>query len=152
MREAAAVFDLEVENLRVLVVDDHMVIRRLIENFLRENGFQHIDIAANCDEVLHKLEFHKYDIIFFDWNLPGKSGYAQMQELREKRKYDDMAIVMITAESEERHVIEALKAGATAYIVKPVARETFDKNLQKVVSWLARVRQADGDIRHGAPA
>lgn len=147
-----SVFDLDVEDLRVLVVDDHMVIRRLIENFLRENGFQHIDIAANCDEVLHKLEFHKYDIVFFDWNLPGKSGYTQMQELREKREYDSMAIVMVTAESEERHVIEALKAGATAYIVKPVARETFDKNLQKVVSWLARVRHVDEDKRHGAPA
>jgi len=113
---------------------------------------QHIDIAANCDEALDKLEFHKYDIIFFDWNLPGKSGYAQMQELREKREYDNMAIVMVTAESEERHVIEALKAGATAYIVKPVARETFDKNLQKVVSWLARVRHVAEDKKHGAPA
>jgi two-component system chemotaxis response regulator CheY len=146
------VFDLDVEDLRVLVVDDHMVIRRLIESFLRENGFQNIDIAANCDEALHKLEFHKYDIVFFDWNLPGKSGYAQMQELRESREYDKMAIVMVTAESEERHVIEALKAGATAYIVKPVARETFDKNLAKVVGWLARVRNIAPEKKQGVPA
>jgi two-component system chemotaxis response regulator CheY len=144
------VFDLDVEDLRVLVVDDHMVIRRLIENFLRENGFQNIDIAANCDEVMQKLEFHKYDIVFFDWNLPGKSGYSQMQELREKREYDDMAIVMVTAESEERHVIEALKAGATAYIVKPVARETFDKNLKKIVVWLARVRNIAAEKKAGS--
>lgn len=145
-------FDLDVQDLRVLVVDDHMVIRRLIESFLRENGFQNIDIAANCDEVMQKLEFHKYDIVFFDWNLPGKSGYAQMQELRENRKYDSMAIVMVTAESEERHVIEALKAGATAYIVKPVARETFDKNLEKIVGWLSRVRNIDAEKKQGAPA
>ncbi|MDP2205988.1 MAG: response regulator [Alphaproteobacteria bacterium] len=144
-------FDLDVENLSVLVVDDHMVIRRLIESFLRENGFQNIDIAANCDEVMQKLEFHKYDIVFFDWNLPGKSGYAQMQELRENRAYDTMAIVMVTAESEERHVIEALKAGATAYIIKPVARETFDKNLEKVVSWLARVRNIAAEKKQGGP-
>lgn len=145
-------FDLDVQDLRVLVVDDHMVIRRLIESFLRENGFQNIDIAANCDEVMQKLEFHKYDIVFFDWNLPGKSGYAQMQELRENRKYDSMAIVMVTAESEERHVIEALKAGATAYIVKPVARETFDKNLEKIVGWLSRVRNIAAEKKQGAPA
>lgn len=143
-------FELDVEKLRVLVVDDHMVIRRLIENFLRENGFEHIDLAANCDEVAQKLEFHKYDIIFFDWNLPGKSGYAQMQEMRENRAYDGTALVMVTAESEERHVIEALKAGATAYIVKPVAQETFNKNLQKVVGWLARMRQMEADRRQGA--
>jgi two-component system, chemotaxis family, chemotaxis protein CheY len=135
-------FDLPVENLKALVVDDHMVIRRLIEHFLQENGFRHIDIAADCDEALQKLEFHKYDIVFLDWNMPGKTGYSQMQELREKRMYDGMAIVMITAENEERHVVEALKAGATAYIVKPVARETFDRNLRKIVGWLARARQA----------
>jgi len=146
------VFDLDVSQLRALVVDDHMVIRRLIESFLRENGFQHIDLAADCSEVEGKLEFHQYDIIFFDWNLPGKSGYAQMQELRESRDYDATALVMVTAESEERHVIEALKAGATAYIVKPVARETFDKNLQKIVSWLARMRTLDSTRQQqGAP-
>lgn len=144
-------FDLDVSQLKALVVDDHMVIRRLIENFLRENGFQHIDLAADCAEVENKLEFHKYDIIFFDWNLPGKSGYAQLQELRESRHHDDTALVMITAESEERHVVEALKAGATAYIVKPVARETFDKNLQKIIGWLARVRNLHGLQKQEAP-
>lgn len=135
-------FDLDVKELRALVVDDHMMIRRLLEGFLQENGLVKIDLAASSEEVEEKLEFHKYDLIFFDWNLPGKSGYAMMQGLRENRAYDRTAIVMVTAESEERYVIEALKAGATAYIVKPVSREAFDKTLHKVVSWLDRVRQA----------
>src|SRR6218665_3962210 len=108
-----------------------MVICRLLEHFLRANGFQHIDIAADYAEAVHKMGFNKYDIVFLDWNMPGKTGYSLMQELREERAHDTTAIVMITAESEQRHVVEALKAGATAYIVKPVARETFDKNLHK---------------------
>lgn len=145
-------FDLDVQNLHVLVVDDHMVIRRLIENFLRENGVQHIDMAASCDEASQKMEDSDYDIVFLDWNLPGKSGYSLMQELRQERKYDTMAIAMVTAESEERHVVEALKAGATAYIVKPVARETFDKSLGKIMGWLGRVRNINAAARQGTPA
>lgn len=144
-------FDLDPHSLHVLVVDDHMVICRLLENFLRANGFQHIDIASDCAEALHKMEFNKYDIVFLDWNMPGKTGYSLMQELREERAHDATAIVMVTAESEQRHVVEALKAGATAYIVKPVARETFDKNLYKIISWLARVRSVM-HYRKGAPA
>jgi two-component system chemotaxis response regulator CheY len=132
--------DLDLKTLKVLVVDDHMMIRRLLEAFLQEEGVKHIDLVANCDEVEAKLEFHSYDIIFFDWNLPGKSGYNMLQTLRQERKYDQTAIVMVTAESEERYVIEALKAGATAYIVKPVSKESFHKNLQKVAQWLERVR------------
>ncbi len=144
-------FDLDPHSLHVLVVDDHMVICRLLENFLRANGFEHIDIAADYAEAAHKMEFNKYDIVFLDWNLPGKSGYALMQELREAREHDATALVMVTAESEERHVVEALKAGATAYIVKPVARETFDKNLHKVIGWLSRVR-SNMHYTKGAPA
>jgi response regulator of citrate/malate metabolism len=47
---------------------------------------------------------------------------------------------MVTAQAEERYVIEALKAGATAYIVKPVSAESFHNNLLKIVQWLERVR------------
>lgn len=132
--------ELDLKTLKVLVVDDHMMIRRLLETFLHEEGIKHVELAATAEEVEEKLEFHDYDIVFFDWNLPDKSGYSIMQGLRENRKYDRMAIVMVTAESEERYVIEALKAGATAYIVKPVSKDSFSKNLHKVVSWLERVR------------
>jgi len=132
--------EIEIKSLRALVVDDHMMIRRLIETFLQEEGLQHIDLVGDSEEAEAKLEFHNYDIIFLDWNLPGRSGYSLLQSLRQERKHDRAAIVMVTAQAEERYVIEALKAGATAYIVKPVSAESFHNNLLKIVQWLERVR------------
>lgn len=118
-----------------------MLICRLLETFLQEEGIKDIDLAADAAAAEKNLALHAYDIVFLDWNLPDKSGYRLLQDIRARKKYDGMAAVMVTAESEERFVIQALKAGATAYITKPVSKDAFSKNLHKTISWLERVRE-----------
>lgn len=125
-----------VPDLQVLVVDDNLVVRKLIEAQLTGLGFRHIDTAANSQEAQDRITGKEYDIIFLDWNMPGKSGYALMQEYREERKYDHIAFVMVTAESQERYVREAVKAGATLYITKPISPATFKEKVEKVLGWL----------------
>ena len=49
-----------------------------------------------------------------------------------------LAFIMLTAEQEQRNILEAIEAGATSYIVKPVSREVLEQNLQKVIKWLAK--------------
>jgi two-component system, chemotaxis family, chemotaxis protein CheY len=128
--------DVNIAELRVLVVDDNVVVRKLIELNLANMGFKTIDVASNSNEAQDKIAAQPYDIVFLDWNMPGKSGYALMQEYREDRKYDGMAFVMVTAESQERYVREAVKAGATSYITKPITPATFNEKVGKVLAWL----------------
>jgi len=125
-----------IPDLQVLVVDDNLVVRKLIEAQLTSLGFKNIDSASNSQEAQDKISAKAYDIVFLDWNMPGKSGYALMQEYREERSYDHIAFVMVTAESQERYVREAVKAGATLYITKPISPPTFKEKVDKVVSWL----------------
>jgi len=125
-------------SLSVLVIDDHMIIRQVLEQNLRNMGFTLIDTAANCTEAQEKMAAKPYDLVFVDWVLPGKSGYALMQECRQDRKYDRVAFVMVTSESDERHMIEALKAGATSYIIKPVAPTSFQEKVRKVLDWISK--------------
>ncbi|MCC7037822.1 MAG: response regulator [Alphaproteobacteria bacterium] len=122
----------------VLVIDDHMIIRQVVEQNLKNMGFADIDTAGSAAEALERMAVRNYDIIFVDWIMPGKSGYALMQECREERKFDDVAFVMVTSESDERHMIEALKAGATSYIIKPVLSNVFSEKVKKVLDWLAK--------------
>lgn len=129
--------DFNKEEMRVLVVDDNLVVRKLIEVNLTGMGFKHIDVAANSQEAQGKISDAPYNIVFLDWNMPGKSGYALMQEYREDRKYDNVAFVMVTAESQERYVREAVKAGATSYITKPISPAVFQDKVQKVIDWLS---------------
>ena len=125
-----------IPELRVLVVDDNLVVRKLIEVQLTNLGFMGIEVASNSQEAQDKIASTNYDIVFLDWNMPGKSGYALMQEYREDRKYDHIAFVMVTAESQERYVREAVKAGATLYITKPISPVTFKEKVEKVVAWI----------------
>ena len=129
-----------IPDLQVLVVDDNLVVRKLIEGQLNALGFKHIDAAGNSQEAQDRITAKEYDIVFLDWNMPGKSGYALMQEYREERRYDHIAFVMVTAESQERYVREAVKAGATLYITKPIAPATFKEKVEKVIVWLQNTR------------
>ena len=130
--------------LQALVLDDHLIIRQAIEKNLRNLGFTNIDTAADTGEAQAKLADKRYDICFFDWLLPGKSGFALMQECRQDRKFDDVAFVMVTSENDKHHMIEAIKAGATAYIIKPVTPATFDEKMVKVLEWIEKRRTSAG--------
>ena len=127
---------IEIGELKVLVVDDNVVVRKLIELNLGTMGFKNIDVADNSSQAQEKISEKPYDIVFLDWNMPGKSGYQLMQEYREDRVNDGIAFVMVTAESQERYVREAVKAGATGYITKPITPATFAEKVQKVITWL----------------
>lgn len=124
-----------VAELKTLVVDDHLSMRKMVEDYLREFGFSHIDHAGEGDEATQKLTEKVYDIVFLDWNMPGKTGYALLQQCRQDKRYDHSAFIMVTAESHDRRVIEALKAGANSYIIKPFSKEHFNKVLKSVLVW-----------------
>lgn len=126
-------------DLKALVVDDHQLIRSVLEDYLRGQGVCHIDFASNSDEVEVKIAPDKYDIVFMDWVLPSKSGYGLMQSLRENRAYDKTAFVMVTARVEEHDKRGAEKAGANAYLCKPLNRQEFDAAFETVTGWLDRV-------------
>lgn len=137
-------------DLVALIIDDHMIIRQVLEQQLREMGFTQIDTASNYQEAQDKLKSRAYDIIFVDWILPGKSGYSLMQEYRQEREYDDVAFVMVTTETDERHMIEALKAGATSYIMKPVMPNAFKEKVGKVLDWIGKKKQQPRSEKAGA--
>ncbi len=127
-------------DLSVLVVDDHMIMRLHMRANLARLGFTDIDEAASSVEAEEKMAKKRYDILFLDWVMPGKSGYVLMQKYREIPAYNDVAFVMVTSQSEERNMVEAQKAGATAYIVKPVMPSVFQSRIDPVLEWLDRVR------------
>jgi two-component system chemotaxis response regulator CheY len=122
--------------MKILIVDDHVVTRQMLDQYLRVMGFTDIDSVATGEDAQKHMERKHYDIVFLDWYMPGKGGFTLMQECREDRRFDDIAFVMVTAESNEKSMIEALKAGATSYIVKPITREAFEEKVARVLNWL----------------
>ena len=122
--------------LSVLIVDDHMIMRQHVRANLARLGFTDIDEAATSDAAEEKMAAKRYDILFLDWVMPGKSGYALLQKYRENPAYNDVAFVMVTSLTEERNMVAAQKAGATAYIVKPVMPSVFQSRIDPVLEWI----------------
>lgn len=136
---------LAIGNVRALVVDDHMTTRTEIEKVLRGMGCKKVDLAASTEEALDKLENgNSYDIIFSDLKMPGKSGYDLMLKCRQNKGCDHTAIIAVSAESEERYIIDALHAGATSYIVKPPEAAKIQEHVNKALGWIEQRRAENG--------
>ena len=111
---------------RVLIVDDHVVVRdgvkRLLEN--RTGGIAFGD-AENAAEALKLATEHAWDLAILDISLAGRGGLDLLYELRQLRP--KLPIAVLTIHSEEQYARRALKAGASGYVTKDSPREELIK-------------------------
>jgi len=101
---------------KILVVDDDLRLRQLLERYLTEQGFavKAVDGAVAMDKALAR---ELYDLIVLDLMLPGEDGLAICRRLRGAK--DDVAIIMLTAKGDEVDRIVGLELGADDYLPKP---------------------------------
>jgi two-component system chemotaxis response regulator CheY len=103
--------------VRALVVDDSMVMRKVLIGALSRVQISDIDQAVDGVEAVDFASKQKYDIILMDWNMPNKNGLEAVIEIRASE--NKTPIVMVTTEAEKANIVTALKAGANNYVVKP---------------------------------
>ncbi len=129
------------DSLKILIVDDHMLMRSMVENYCKSMGLQNLQQASGGSQALKLIENNHYDLVLLDWGMPDLPGIEALKTLRADKKNDQTAIVMVTAESEDSRLIEALEAGATSYLVKPFSQEDFEKKIKNVIEWLKKQRE-----------
>lgn len=111
--------------LKVLIVDDSSVMRKIIEKSLREAGLDLVEVreANNGAEGLAAMQKGSVDMIFSDINMPVMDGLEFLKSLSGVESAKDVPVVMITTEGSETRVMEALAAGAKGYLRKPFTRD-----------------------------
>jgi two-component system, chemotaxis family, chemotaxis protein CheY len=111
--------------VRTLIVDDSSVMRKIVERALRQAGLElsAVHEASSGTEALEVLRAQKVDLILTDINMPSMDGLEFLRQLREQNLAPDVPVVMITTESSEEHVKQAIVAGAQGYIRKPFTPE-----------------------------
>lgn len=142
----------QLSQLKVLVADDHFLVRQFVRVTLQDAKITNIQTAADGNEAIDFVQKAKamdqpYDIVFLDWNMPTISGLEVLSYFRAKPEYADTAFVMLTAESEQQNIMKAIKAGATSYIIKPVSPGDLSKKLLEIHEWIKRKRQASQSAR-----
>jgi two-component system chemotaxis response regulator CheY len=117
----------------VLVVDDSRIMRNIVKNTFTQMKIpcQFLE-AENGKVALQMLQTQQINLILLDWNMPELSGIDFLKQVRAMDQYKALPIIMVTSESAKYNVIEALKNGATDYIVKPVNEKIFTEKLSKI--------------------
>jgi two-component system chemotaxis response regulator CheY len=136
------------DDLKILIADDHFLIRQFVRNTLQDAKIADVQTAADGNEAIDLVQKAvelktPYDVVFLDWNMPTVSGLEVLSFFRAKPEYASTAFVMLTAESEQQNIMKAIKAGATSYIIKPVAPADLSKKLSEIFEWIKRKRQAE---------
>lgn len=116
----------------ILVVDDQLPMRKTIEYILRQLGHKKIFLAEDGDVAWKFLNSTSVDLVLLDWNMPRLSGLTLLERIRRSESLKTLPVVMVTAEANEEHVLAAIEAGVTNYIVKPFTPDTLRKKLREV--------------------
>jgi two-component system chemotaxis response regulator CheY len=119
--------------MSVLVVDDYKTMIRIIQNLLRQIGFQNVDEASDGADAYQKMRANRYGLVISDWNMEPITGYELLVKVRSDEQLRRTPFILITAESKTENVMAAKKAGVNNYIVKPFNAATLK---QKIVSVL----------------
>lgn len=118
---------------KILVVDDMMTMRKLVQKALKEIGFKTMTEAADGQKAWEALNSDPtYHLIISDWNMPNCTGLDLLKRVRQDSRMKALPFVLLTAESEKGQVVEALKAGVSGYIVKPFTVEALKTQLEAV--------------------
>ncbi len=122
--------------IRVLIVDDSAVMRKIVERTLRQGGIDLDTVAeaGNGEEGLAVLRQQAVDLILCDINMPGMDGLEMLKQMQVEKLARQVPVVMITTESSESHVRTALLNGAQAYIRKPFTPEQIQERVMPLVA------------------
>jgi two-component system chemotaxis response regulator CheY len=121
--------------MNVLIIDDSAVMRRIHRNALTEHGVLDNSIFEASDgEIALKMSAERTIGLFLvDWNMPKLDGFQLVKKLRAVPAYAATPIIMITSEAAKYNVMEAITAGVTNYVVKPIKGDVLWQKLRKYI-------------------
>jgi two-component system chemotaxis response regulator CheY len=132
--------------MRVLIIDDSVVMLKIVESALRHAGLETAEIltAPNGAEALATLETlamqgETLDLIFCDVHMPVLDGLGFLIEKPRRNLAPDVPVVMITADSSDPHLLQAIAAGAQGYIEKPFTLAQMQTRLSSLLTYAEAV-------------
>lgn len=127
---------------KILIVEDEAAIRDMLKFTLSAAEYEVIE-APNAEQGWSLLLEEKPDLILLDWMLPGISGVALAQRIRQNEKTRSVPIILLTAKGEEDDQVQGFEAGADDYVVKPFSPRALMARIK------ALLRRQESDVISG---
>lgn len=115
--------------MKILLVDDSGTMRTIQKRMLQGLGLTDIIEAADGFQAVRMAVEQKPLLIFMDWNMPNMNGIEALKKLKASSLTYTIPVIMVTSESEKGHILEAVKAGAANYVVKPFTLDVIREKL-----------------------
>lgn len=115
-----------------LIVDDNVNNIRLIEHYLKSFDYDYFS-TTNPLEIEDIISYKTPDIIFLDLNMPQEHGTVTLSRLKKHKEYDDIPVIILTAENDEEVLAGCFERGASDFITKPVNEVEFKARMDSVL-------------------
>ena len=127
------------DELRVLIVDDSLSVRKVQERFLTDLGCK-VVAAVDGLNALEKLREEKFDLVFTDLEMPRLNGYELISELRGNPAWSALPVMVISSRGADKYITKAMNLGATTFLSKPFTAEQLEQVLRHYGNWDATAR------------
>jgi two-component system chemotaxis response regulator CheY len=115
--------------MKILIIDDSKAMRTFLQHLVRELACE----PAEAEDGFQALEMLQagsgFEVALVDWEMPGMNGLDFVRTVRRDRAHDRVKLMMVTTQNSMDHVAQALAAGATDFLMKPVSRESLQEKL-----------------------
>lgn len=119
--------------MKFLVVDDSPTMRRIVINALKQFGFTEVVEAEDGQDGLDKLNAEPVDFVITDWNMPNMTGLELLKVIRSTDSLQHLPVLMVTTRGLKSDIVDALKAKANNYVVKPFTPQILKEKIQAVL-------------------
>jgi two-component system, NarL family, invasion response regulator UvrY len=117
--------------IRILIADDHAIVRAGLKQLVAENPNMSVVEAATGPEAMNLIREKSFDVVLLDISMPGRDGLEVLTDI--KKEYPQLPVLILSMHPEEQYAIRALKAGASGYVTKDTAPEELVAAILKVV-------------------
>ena len=121
--------------MNFLIIDDSGVMRRIHKNILLDHKIEESNLfeAENGEIAVTIAKENTIGLFLVDWNMPKLDGLKFVQIIRALPQYADTPIIMITSEAARYNVVDAISAGVTNYVVKPIKGDVLWEKISRYV-------------------
>ncbi|MAF55050.1 MAG: hypothetical protein CL909_03055 [Deltaproteobacteria bacterium] len=119
-------------SIKVLIVDDFAVSRKVLVITLEQLGFDNIEEVSDGNSALVRLKSGLFDLVIMEMDMPKMSGLELLKQIRYDPKLKQIPVLMVTENGMQENIVAAFKAGLNAYVVKPVDVKVFAEKIKNI--------------------
>lgn len=123
---------MESKGIKILIADDHSVVRNGVMKSLSAN-FPDAEFgeASNAADVFRIIHEAKWDLVILDINMPGRNGLETLKEIKEN--HPEIPVIIFSMYSEDQFAVRAIKSGASAYLTKDISSDELTRAISRIL-------------------